>query len=246
MKNKKLYLVSGLILLGLGVSGCQNTSTSSTSSSTTQSSKSSKSNLPSLTKDSSSSQENDSSSQESNSAVSQSSESSSMQKNSENKSENSTQVSKTNLPGVEGLYSIPAQYQGTWYGYDSEGNEQKITFDGSKIITEYGATELHKVDTDKLPTTPTQKQITEGAHYGRALPVTIDGINYLNVRSYFQGAGAGGYYGAHTEKGQSVIISASGAGAWADCVYWKSPELAKQYKDEKFDDLHYIESGDND
>lgn len=241
MKNKKLYLVIGLILLGFGVTGCQsNTSISATSSSTSHSSKSK---LPSLNNDSNSSQDTESSNQES-STMSQNSESSSIQKNSENKSEDSAQVSKTNLPGDEGLYPIPVQYQGTWYSY-VEGKEEKITFTGSKIITDSTPTELHKVDTDKLPTTPTQNQIEAGEHYGRISSVIINGIKYLNIKGYFQVNGFGTYYGYHTEKGHPVIVLSFGGNAsGSNSVYWKSPELAKQYKDEKFNDLHYVESGD--
>ncbi|QNQ82198.1 hypothetical protein FP435_04170 [Lactobacillus sp. PV037] len=239
--TKKLILLSSLALISLGATACQNNQqTSSTSSS--QSSVSSKASLPSVNKTSNSSVEE--SNQSSNSEISQTSSSDQMSSSSASstrseQSQDTNKESETNLPGDEGAFPIPSEYQGTWYGYDSEGKEEKITFEGSKIITEEGSTQLRKVNIKKLPDIPSEKQAVAAKDYSRALIVSVDGIQYINVRGYFQGAGDGGYYGAHTEKGQPVIVTAHGAGAWADGVYWKSPELAKQYKDEKFDDLNY-------
>ena len=172
------------------------------------------------------------------SSSSQNSEADNVQTDTKNKSENSTKGTKTNLPGDEGLYPIPTQYQGTWYSY-VEGKEEKITFTGSKIITDSTPTELHKVDTERLPATPSESQIAAGAQYGRVSLVTINGIKYLNIKGYFQVNGFGTYYGYHTEKGHPVIILSLGNSASGfNSVYWKSPELAKQYEDEKFDDLN--------
>ncbi|MBD5429649.1 hypothetical protein [Lactobacillus sp.] len=255
--SKKLILFSGLVLLSLGATACQNKNQVSPSRSS-QTSTSTSEKQSSLTKESSSStseenssstatEDEQSSSQEVTTSTNQNSTSSS-QSSSSNESSTSTKndqsqdtskESKTNLPGDEGLFQIPSEYQGTWYGYDSEGKKEEITFEGSKIITEYGSTELHKVNIDKLPTIPSEKQVVAAKDYGRALFINSNGIKYINVRGYFQGAGDGSYYGYHTEKGQPVIIGAYGAGLYTSSVYWKSPELAKQYKDEKFADLNY-------
>lgn len=217
MKNKKIYLVSGLTLLGLGLSGCQNMSISSSYSRPSLLIKSSK-----------------------NSSFTESSSSQ------ENTSEYFRKKSTVRLPGDEGPYPIPVQYQGTWYSY-VEDKEEEITFTSSRIIVDSDSIELRKVDVDKLPAAPSQKQIAKGAHYGRALPVTIDGINYLNIKSYFQVSGTGTYYGYYFKKGYPIIILSFGENASGNnLIYWKTPNLAKQYKDEKFNDFHYRERKNED
>ena len=69
----------------------------------------------------------------------------------------------------------------------------------------------------------------------------VHSITWLNIRGWMQEAGDGEYYGVTKENGQQVMVSAHGAGIWADTVYWKTPVLAKQYKDKKFDNLDYGE-----
>lgn len=76
-------------------------------------------------------------------------------------------------------------------------------------------------------------------NWGRASFRKAHGIKYLNVMSWMQGAGDGTFYGPHTENGQPVLVIAEGTGLWTNCVAWKSPQLAQQYKHKKFKDLYY-------
>ena len=56
---------------------------------------------------------------------------------------------------------------------------------------------------------------------------------------WMQGAGDGTFYGPYTENGQPVLVIAEGAGLWTNCVAWKNPQFAQQYKHKNFNDLYY-------
>ena len=81
--------------------------------------------------------------------------------------------------------------------------------------------------------------VKETKNWGRASFWKAHGIKYLNVMGWMQGAGDGTFYGPHTENGQPVLVIGKGAGLWTNCVAWKSPQLAQQYKHKKFKDLYY-------
>lgn len=155
-------------------------------------------------------------------------------------------ISKTKLPGDAGLVNVPQNLQGTWYGYNEGSNKlDKVTFSEHDFIASGQDLELHKIDSDFF-NSHDYSDMSDSYHkatknWGMATIVDkpLHGIRWLNIRSWMQGAGDGGYYGAHTEDGQPVMVTAYGATCATGSVYWKTPALAKQYKDKKFDDLYY-------
>lgn len=163
-------------------------------------------------------------------------------------SSSSSSEKKSNIQGDKGLFNIPSGMQGTWYTYyDSENKLSTLTI-GKNTISSSDSnqkSELHIIDKEffsnhdyfKMP--KSYQNATKNWGMVQMMNERIHGIDFMNVRSWMQSAGDGEYYGLHTEKGQPVLVAASGAGAWTDCVYWKTPQLAKQYKHQKFDDLYY-------
>lgn len=152
---------------------------------------------------------------------------------------------KSNIPADGGLFNVPAQYQGTWYTYPADDNKlDTIKITQHEIIDGKYVTELHKVDRkvnydymEKYAKSKSYLKATK--NWGRASFWNLHGIKYLNVMGWMQGAGDGTFYGPHTENGQPVLVIAEGAGLWTNCVAWKSPQLAQQYKHKKFKDLYY-------
>ena len=116
---------------------------------------------------------------------------------------------KSNLPGDDGLFNVPTEFQGFLDKYtygDMSASYHKATKNWG--MAGMGSRRVH-------------------------------GINYMNVRGWMQEAGDGDFYGLHTENGQSVLVLAQGAGPWVSGVAWKTPQLAQQYKHKKFKDLYY-------
>lgn len=76
-----------------------------------------------------------------------------------------------------------------------------------------------------------------------ASEVTKNDLNYINVRGWYQTAGAGTFYAAHTElidgKQTPVVVVGGGAGAWTSTVYYQTEALAEQQAEVKYDDLIY-------
>ena len=161
-------------------------------------------------------------------------------------STNDTATKKSNLPGDKGLSNVPAELQGTWYTVDGSKlttikiGQNKIDTDNGKYVQE-----LHKIDPDffknhkyyQMP--KSYQKATKNWGMAGMMDQRVHGINFMNVRSWMQGAGDGEYYGVHTENGQQVVVIASGAELWTEAVAWKTTQLAKQYKDKKFKDLYY-------
>lgn len=151
---------------------------------------------------------------------------------------------KSNLPGDDGLFNVPTEFQGTWYTYNDD-KMSIIKISQNKINVDNYIQELHKVKAGFLD------KYTYGdmsASYHKATKnwgmagmgsQRVHGINYMNVRGWMQEAGDGDFYGLHTENGQSVLVLAQGAGPWVSGVAWKTPQLAQQYKHKKFKDLYY-------
>ena len=164
---------------------------------------------------------------------------------SNNVSSNST-GKKSNLPGDDGLLNVPTELQGTWYTYPAADNKlETIKISQNKIDNGYSSLELHKINAkfanDHLYSDMSKSYRNATKNWGMAQMIgkKIHNINYLNVRTWMQGAGDGIYYGAHTESGQSVIVIGEGAELWTNSVAWKTPQLAQQYKHKKFRDLFY-------
>ncbi|MDH5100594.1 hypothetical protein OQI87_05525 [Lactobacillus kefiranofaciens] len=152
---------------------------------------------------------------------------------------------KTNIPADGGLFNIPAQYQGTWHTYPADDNKLDVTkITQHQIMDGNDVKELHKIndntDDDYIEKYAKSKSYLKATkNWGRVSFWNRRGIKYMNVMGWMQGAGDGVFYGIHTENEQPVLVVAYGAGLWTNCVAWKTPQLAQQYKHKKFKDLVY-------
>lgn len=172
-------------------------------------------------------------------------------------SEDSDSAPTKKIAGDAGEYIIPSQMQGTWYEaeptIDDDGNE---TTDGSTHIisvTLKGNTiknsgepyiyQLHKVDRKTLPDQTSsdwpQSYANQVRNWAETTPYYDKGSTGFHVFGWGQNMGFGEFYYLTQEEGQTVLIQASGAGAWTNSVYWKTPELAKKNAGKKFDNLDY-------
>ena len=150
------------------------------------------------------------------------------------------------MPGDDGLLNVPKELQGTWYTYPADDDKlETIKISQNKINDGYSSLELHKINVkfanEHLYSDMSKSYRNATKNWGMAQMIgkKIHNIDYLNVRTWMQGAGDGIYYGAHTENGQSVVVIGEGAGLWTNSVAWKTPQLAQQYKHKKFRDLFY-------
>ena len=160
----------------------------------------------------------------------------------------SSSSSSTNGPttdGRDGYFTIPQALQGTWYAIN-QGRLTKYTISDHEIVRvsaegETTTIELYNAGDRHYP--PTQEELEKTQNWGTAELANVNGIEYLNVRSWYQMAGAGSYYGAHTESingtDQPVLVTGFGADAWTDTVYYQSEALARQQANVKYDDLIY-------
>lgn len=156
----------------------------------------------------------------------------------------SSSSSKSHIAGDGGLLDVPAGMQGTWYTYE-DGKLDTVTFNANSITYAGHCIEFHRQtreipgkyfdNPDSMPNS--YKAATK--NWNTATFMNIRGIKWLNIRGWVQSAGDGAYYGLKTEKGQTVLVSAGGAEAWADAVYWRNLSDAKKYKDTKFSDIKY-------
>ncbi|MCI1942506.1 MAG: hypothetical protein LKJ36_02735 [Lactobacillus sp.] len=149
-------------------------------------------------------------------------------------------------------FIVPAGMRGTWYGYDEyEHKIITLTF-GEHTMKQNGQLMyLHKFSQSEWQADQSETLKKQQANWLSVRTFTLRGINFMGVKSFNQGAGAGAAYGLHTEAGQTVLVAGSGAEFWTDTVYWKSAALAQAYKDKKFGDLLYrddswTDSGDDD
>ena len=196
-------------------------------------------------------------------SASSSSSSASYSSSEKSSSENSSSTQKSNIAGDEGLFDIPANLQGTWYSADHFSSEDDddsimtIKISAHTIFSDDGSysgtTTIHKMakDFDFTDTKYSQNKEYQKAtkDWGRGFIGTIGGQKMLNVRGWLQGAGDGGYYYTTQEEGQTVLVTAGGAGAWADAIYWKDKASAKKYANHKFSNIRYypdVEDDDDD
>lgn len=145
----------------------------------------------------------------------------------------------TSGPDGSTLYNVPSSLQGTWYTVNTDGDIATVTFGQNTLdYSSDGSTgstlKLYKTPAGFDPTTAsTQNDIASAKYY------TVDGTNYLNIMGWNQSAGDGSSYAIKNENGNEVMVEAGGAEFWIDAVYYKTQDLAQQYKDTKYDDLNY-------
>ena len=157
---------------------------------------------------------------------------------------NTTQ--KSNIAGDEGLFDIPADMQGTWYTADGASDSlsiSTITIDKHRISYqsqgESGTVILHKMTKDFDFSNYIQDQSYQDAtkNWCRTNMINYRGRRVLHTYGWLQGAGAGNYYYLAQEEGQTVLVSASGAGMWADAIYWKDQASAQKNANKSFSDI---------
>lgn len=148
--------------------------------------------------------------------------------------------------GNEGPVTVPTDMRGTWYTED--GDASSVTFGKNTITIDGSTTKLFKQDSSFLSDdSQTTNQATQNAtqHWGSGAFVTVDGLHYLNIRGWTQTAGDGESFALTTEningRDVQVLVSAHGAGFWADAVYYRTKDLAHQQANHKYDDLRYQE-----
>ena len=160
-----------------------------------------------------------------------------------NSSSNTSSSSSSQEPVVdaEGNEKVasPEEIRGTWYGYNYDGTQiDTISIDQYSMQTSFSG----QANTTYFYRNPNDASFqVQHEDWGRALDVNepAHGLHFFNIRGWQQTAGDGQSYAGHTEDGQAVLVSASGAGYWTDAVYFKTEALAKQYKGQKFADLVY-------
>lgn len=148
--------------------------------------------------------------------------------------------------GRNGYITTPVAMRGTWYA-KSYGKMSKLEVSEHEIVYTsegekpaktilYRPGNGRKFDTDSAVQEARQE-------WGVASEVTKNDLNYINVRGWYQTAGAGTFYAAHTElidgKQTPVVVVGGGAGAWTSTVYYQTEALAEQQAEVKYDDLIY-------
>ncbi|QNQ80546.1 DUF3642 domain-containing protein [Lactobacillus sp. PV034] len=168
-------------------------------------------------------------------------------KSSENQVATSNAEQKSTVAGDEGLFDIPADMQGTWYSADNAGNDNSsittLTLDKHRISyrnqEESGTVILHKMtkgfDFSRYVQDQSYTEATK--NWSRGYLETYRGRRLLHTYSWMQSAGAGGYYYLAHEDGQTVLVSASGAGMWANAIYWKDQATAQKNANKSFSDI---------
>lgn len=160
----------------------------------------------------------------------------------------------TKTPSSTANYQVPSELAGTWYGYSeySKQPEQIDTLEisGNKLILNGETSELH-LDSERTSQDrdlangkgdPSQMDKNKGANWGIISEFDNEGRHWLNVRGWYQSAGAGTYYGVKSRSidGQNmpVLTIAGGAGIWPDEHLYPTKAAALSMKDTKFDDEH--------
>lgn len=113
----------------------------------------------------------------------------------------STANSQTGKYGNEGAVTVPSGLRGTWYSADG-GNEDSITFGQNTLQTSDGTTKLYKQSKEFLNNSDnsSNQQIANATEdWGRTTIFNHNGMQWLNVQGWLQGAGDGSYFAAHTE-----------------------------------------------
>ena len=159
---------------------------------------------------------------------------------------NSTKGTEDMGEGRGGYVTTPEAMRGTWYSKDENGitklviSEHEITYvnpDGQG-----GRITLYK-KTISTPDNVSQDEVKAKMEWGDARYTNMNGLQYINVLGWYQSAGAGAYYAAHTEEINGnrvpIIVEGGGAEAWTYAIYYPSEDLANQQVNTKYEDLHY-------
>lgn len=156
-------------------------------------------------------------------------------------SSSSSSSTKTGKYGNEGAVNVPADMQGTWYSKDGKVTfgKNSITIDGEKGYLFRQSKEFGENEDNY-----TSKSVMDATKDWRRTSIFDDrGMHWLNIQGWTQSAGDGASFAVHYENidGHSVKILVQGGGAeeWVDTIYYQSPDLAQQYGNHKFEDLHY-------
>ena len=157
---------------------------------------------------------------------------------------------KNNLdPKADGstpAQQFPSWLQGTWYSYDQDTDDiHVIVFTKNRFQTpstppvyaydanHRDANDMKWQNGDMSATIPYREN-----NWIEALPTTVQGHPAVNIRGWYQSAGAGETYYVVNQNvhGQNipVVTDGSGAGAWGSTHYFKSKALAQQNRDAHF------------
>lgn len=165
-----------------------------------------------------------------------------------NSSDSSNRSSTKGQYGNEGAFNLPDDMQGTWYSEDKYADNPTITISGNQIKTKSDSLSLYKKDKNFDADNAGQGVQDATKDWGSAASIEQDGLHWIDVRGWCQGAGDGTYYTVTTENVDghqvTVLVVAGGAGIWTDAVYYQTPRLAHQYKNTKYDNLHYQDDDD--
>ena len=173
-------------------------------------------------------------------------ESSSSSLSSEVSSSSSTQSSEDLGEDRGGYVTTPEAMRGTWYSKSEYGMKKLVISEHEIAYTDSngqsGRTILYK-KTIPTPDNVSEEEVKDKMEWGDARYVNIHGLQYINVLGWFQTAGAGADYAAHTEEINGnkvpVVVEGGGAGYWTFSVYYPSEDLANQQGDTKYEDLYY-------
>lgn len=170
-----------------------------------------------------------------------------------------SKTTKTSIPGDEGLFTVPSNMQGTWYGYvdnlEMKNSTTAIdtTFGQHTVSEDDGDYELHlqskdfyktKSHNDKYINSKEGKQTLKQIEKEKILAtytVNSAGIKGFCTTGWAQTSHFHTYYAPYILKGQKVILSGSmGSGNFIRQILWKTPELAKKYRNTKFPEVKEI------
>lgn len=162
------------------------------------------------------------------------------------KSSSSTKATEDLGEGRGGYVTTPEAMRGTWYSKGEDGMKKLVISEHEIAYTDSngqsGRTILYK-KTIPTPDNVSEEEVKDKMEWGDARYVNIHGLQYINVLGWFQTAGAGADYAAHTEEINGnkvpVVVEGGGAGYWTFSVYYPSENLANQQGDTKYEDLYY-------
>lgn len=162
-------------------------------------------------------------------------------------SDDSSQTTTSQTPKP---YTVSSDMQGTWYSVDDDDQMSTVTFTDHTMIGVFNGEKPYKTTLYLSNNEDIMAKSNQHSDWSRVTPQTVhkDGAELVNIHGWNQTAGAGVYYGVKQEdvdgKSTDVLISAGGAGAWADSVYYRTAAMAKSQTTDRFDDIDYGDVSD--